>query len=248
MSELKAFWAECCKIKGSLFPVLHILLPIFYGLLMLAGRHLTFLNKLSDLEMASAYLTLLGACLPLVISLSSAILSDIEASAGHFQVMLAGHPSKLCIYLNKMLLMGLAASLSFLMAIAFLHELVPNLLLVFYFYAFLLLLTSSFFLYLLHFWIALRFGSGSSIALGIAEMLLAFLFLTGLGDGVWIYTPAAWPSRLTDTLVAMLSYPDTMQFYLEIRSCLLFLGPVSLFSFFFSLIYLQKFEGPRNFE
>ncbi len=46
----------------------------------------------------------------------------------------------------------------------------------------------------------MRFNKGVTTWLGIAESLLAAVMLTGLGDGIWIYIPAAWPPRFV-TLV-----------------------------------------------
>ena len=49
--------------------------------------------------------------------------------------------------------------------------------------------------YLLHLALSLRFGKTVSIGVGTAGSLLAFLMLTGLGDGIWMFFPWAWSCR-----------------------------------------------------
>lgn len=61
----------------------------------------------------------------------------------------------------------------------------------FYGYAGLLLIASTVILYLLHLVIAFLFDSGATIGLGIFEVLVSALLLTGLGDNIWQFVPAA---------------------------------------------------------
>jgi len=87
--------------------------------------------------------------------------------------------------------------------------------LAFYGYAGLLLIVSTVILYLLHLVIAFLFDSGATIGLGIFEVLVSALLLTGLGDSIWQFVPAAWPARLMGTLFEMLQYPDQNPIFAE---------------------------------
>lgn len=49
--------------------------------------------------------------------------------------------------------------------------------------------------YLLHLVLAFLFGKGVSIEVGVMGSLSAFLMLTGLGDGIWMFFPWSWSGR-----------------------------------------------------
>lgn len=49
--------------------------------------------------------------------------------------------------------------------------------------------------YLLHLVLAFLFGKGVSIGVGVMGSLSAFLMLTGLGDGIWMFFPWSWSGR-----------------------------------------------------
>ena len=51
-------------------------------------------------------------------------------------------------------------------------------------------------IYLLHFFLAMRFGSGACLAAGVTQSLIAALLFTGLGDGLWMWFPCGWSGHL----------------------------------------------------
>ena len=68
----------------------------------------------------------------------------------------------------------------------------------FYIKIVLIIFLSQIFLYIFHLWLSIRFGSGASIGIGIFESLIAGLFITGLGDGIWQYVPCSFAVRFCD--------------------------------------------------
>lgn len=50
-------------------------------------------------------------------------------------------------------------------------------------------------LYLFHLYLNLRFSKAISVCTGVVELLVAALFLTGLGEGVWRAVPCSWGAR-----------------------------------------------------
>lgn len=121
--------------------------------------------------------------------------------------------------------------------------------LAFYAYVGLFLLASTVILYLLHLFIAFLFGSGATIGLGIFEVLVSALLLTGLGDSIWQFVPAAWPARLMGTLFEMLQYPDQNPIFAQ--QILLWLKvafPTTLLGLFISLLWFDRWQGCSNEE
>ena len=55
--------------------------------------------------------------------------------------------------------------------------------------------------YLIHLLLSFWFGKSVSIGFGIMGTLLAFLMLTGLGDGIWMFFPWTWSGRLGSYLL-----------------------------------------------
>ncbi len=119
----------------------------------------------------------------------------------------------------------------------------------FYSYVGLFLLTSTVILYLLHLLIAFLFGSGATIGLGIFEVLVSALLLTGLGDGIWQFVPCAWPARLMVTWFNMLQYPDQNPIFAQ--QLLLWLEvafPMTLLGLFLSLLWFDRWQGRNDGE
>lgn len=89
---------------------------------------------------------------------------------------------------------------SAILGIAFLVVLGNNLACIdFYLFASIIMLGSSIPMYILHLFLSFEFNKGVSIDLGIVEILVSALFLTGLENSIWKYVLASWPARITTT-------------------------------------------------
>ena len=147
-----------------------------------------------------AYYQVLGMCLPFLNGILSATLAGQELSAGAFQNMLSAARrapaffSKLLVFVSFSAGAVLLASTLFGAGFYFLQgeRVVGG---VFYAAAALMLaggnLCSCFF----HFMLAFSMNKGVTVGVGLVESLLAALLVTGMGDGLWPFVPAAWATR-----------------------------------------------------
>lgn len=55
--------------------------------------------------------------------------------------------------------------------------------------------------YMLHLFLAAQFGRGASIGVGVGGAILAFLMLTGMGEGIWMYLPWSFGGRWCDFML-----------------------------------------------
>jgi lantibiotic protection ABC transporter MutG family permease subunit len=111
-----------------------------------------------------------------------------------------------------------------------------------------LLITGSAFIYILHLFVSLRYGRGTSIGLGIVESLISALALTGLGDGKWYYIPCTWSARLCDNLVYTWLNPSIDFGYKEIQKCVIIAVPSTTAAFIISLFWFKSWEGRKSYE
>ena len=76
-----------------------------------------------------------------------------------------------------------------------------------------ILLGTQIAIYVIHFFLSLKRHKGVVIGAGIVESMLSALFLTGMGEGIWMYCPFAWGTQL---LRYMIYYKE--KFIMEITS------------------------------
>lgn len=164
-------------------------------------------------EKVASYFQILGIGFPFLIGLFCAMVAEQEQAAGGFQEMLVVS-GRIKIFWGKLLLLMLLGLFSVCLA-SFLFgagcpEKVQDILFsdyrqafCFYIKAALLLWGSSLLLYIMHLLLALRFDRSVSLVLGIVESLISALFLTGMGDGIWMLVPASWASRMVTELLFM---------------------------------------------
>lgn len=196
--------AEILKAKHMSFWLWHIIIPVSIAGVFLAYD--TFASR-NAYSMAEAYVQVLGIGFPFLIALFCVMVSEQELSAGEFQVLLCS-PKRLPAFLSKLMFLFFAGALAVFFACilfgagySFLLKRSP-VSIVFYGKAFIILSASSFFLYVWHLFLSLRFNKGLSIGIGMTETLISALFLTGMGEGIWYFTPCSWPSRLVTYALA----------------------------------------------
>lgn len=200
---LSCLKADFLKTKRTSIRIAHLVIPIVTALIFIAyGSYAPWDNDVK----VELYYQILGMALPFLIGLFCAILSEQERSAGCFQTMLLSS-CKAIPFLSKLLLLLLfcagalfMASMIFGAAFHFGLQCRP-VGIAFYPLAALLMFESSIPMYLLHLYVSFRFNQGVSVSLGIAESVLSALFLTGLGESIWEYVPAAWPARMVTTFL-----------------------------------------------
>jgi len=237
--------ADFLKARHSFFPWIHLFVPLGVVALFL-GYYAT--SSWNGATQISVYFEAIGGAFPVVIGLLCAKAADLEWEAGGFQTMLSSSVSRGTVWLGALFALLLAAAASVALAVfvfgAFFRAAPAAL----YVYAVLFLVGGSVFLYILHLFVAFRFGGGASIGLGIAEMLVAFLALTGLGNGIWYYLPCTWGARLSASLISAWVDADSAVWLFEIKKGTLTAGVFTLAALLLSLLWFHRWEGRKNCE
>lgn len=202
--------ADFIKTKYLHILIAHIVIPIGT-----AAAFLAYYSYVSwdGYEKVVNYYYVLGAGFPTLIGLFCAMLAEQELSAGSFQNLLSVSKRPVAFFskLLVLILFGLGAVLlaSVMFGTGYFFFLEQRYVKYsFYIEATFVVMGSNIFLYILHLFLALRFNKGVTMGLGIVESLLSTLFLTRLGDGIWIFYPAAWTSRFVTRFLQGISTYD----------------------------------------
>ncbi|SFR88742.1 lantibiotic immunity ABC transporter MutG family permease subunit [Anaeromicropila populeti] len=107
-----------------------------------------------------------------------------------------------------------------------------------------ILLGSSMFLYIWHIFLSLRLNKGVSIGVGIVESLVSALFLTGMGDSIWSYTPCAWPARFATYALAGTKKTDV--FNVEYKAALFLCVIITFCALVLYGIWACHWEGQKT--
>ncbi|MDE6616166.1 MAG: hypothetical protein K2K35_06330, partial [Lachnospiraceae bacterium] len=93
-------------------------------------------------------------------------------------------------------------------------------------------------------------NNGVKTWLGITESLLAAIMLTGLGDGIWMYIPAAWAPRFVTLVLPKPAVYGTKAvdynqgLYTAIITCIITTGAMAVaFG-----IWAWKWDGTKSSE
>lgn len=209
---LRCLKADFRKTKHLPLRLAHLLIPVGTSVLFLIYYTCSAWNVYTKIM---AYYQVLGMGLPLLTGLFCAMLSEQELLAGGLQNMLSVSSRQAAFFSKLFLLLSFGISAVLLASVLFgtgyffwMGQRSVSWL--FYWKAAFVLMGGSVFLYALHLFLAFRFNKGATIALGFVESLLSALFLTGMGERIWMYVPAAWASRFVTSFFAMNSRYDTM--------------------------------------
>lgn len=189
--------AESWKMRHTLIPWLHVLLPALGIALFLSYYSFA---AWSAQEKVAGYIETLSIVLPLIISVVCAMSVEMEEK-GHFQTLLGVAAGRRNPFAAKwMLLSGLGFSAICLAVLGFaggFWMMTGRMVLEFGEYLSLagVLWCGGMNLYLIHLILNLAFSKSVSLCAGTAELVIAALFLTGLGEGRWQFFPCAWGGR-----------------------------------------------------
>ncbi len=200
---LRYLRADYQKTKRLSIRMAHIAVAIGTAAVFLAYYAISPWDAYTKTE---AYYQVLGIGFPFLIGVFCAVGAEQELSAGAFWNMLSA-PKRAVAFSSKWIILVLFGSAAvWLASVVFgtgyrflLKEQAVKFSI--YWAAAFVMAGSSIFLYILHLFLALRFDKGVTIGLGIVESLLSGLLLTGMGDGIWMYVPAAWASRFCTMLL-----------------------------------------------
>lgn len=190
--------ADFLKIKHTSLGKAHMAVPAVMTGAFLLYYSVSPWNTFSEVQ---AFFQVMGMGYPLLIGVFCAVIAEQESLAGGCQALLSVMDRRIT-FLSKLLLLVWMGALSVVFTSVMFgtgyfwgmrRQAVGY---SFYWAAAGIMLGGNLFLYILHLFLALRFNKGVTIGVGIIESLLSALCLTGLGDRVWIYIPAAWANRM----------------------------------------------------
>lgn len=235
--------SEIYKIKGTWLPWIHIVLPIAYSLLFYVASKTTGLKNFEERDIIQTYFVLLGAVMPIILSLISSKVVDMEMSAGKFQVLLSTTKSRSKAYIGKLLVLELGFVISLTLAIIIFAVLTGYQNTLDWLIEFFLILISSLSLYMIHLWVSIKLSSGGSIGLGFLETMIALLSMTAIGDNIWYFIPCTWGSRLPALYIIIGKALDPSYFYKELRLWGLIASFIILILFISSIVWFNKWDG-----
>lgn len=195
--------AESWKMKHTLLPLLHLLIPaagaaIFLGYYSFAA--------FSDMGEISGYIQVLGIALPVVASVMCSMAVELEAQ-NHFQTFLSTAIRKHSPLLGKWIVLSLLGLGAICLAVGGFalgfHYLLGKASVSWEAYAAIILAMTLGLanLYMIHLFLNLKMSKGISMCVGICESLVAALFLTGLGEGIWQFAPCSYAGRWSSYLL-----------------------------------------------
>jgi len=185
------------KIKRTPLMWVHVLVPVMGSGLFLSYHSLSRWNEMTKV---SGFLQVVAVAFPLAIAVVTSLYTELEKSAGDYKVLLGGSDPKLLTMLAEtlvLLFLGLLSALATTCSFGAGFHLMgyEDHSQYFYIIAGVILWLSSLTTYGIHIFVSFMFSKNISVGLGVAESLIAALFLTGLGDGVWPMAPFAWGGR-----------------------------------------------------
>lgn len=154
--------------------------------------------------------------IPLGAGLLSGLLVHQEELAGRFGGFLINRYPRRDLYLGKLTLFILLASVSTLLATLILvmgFDFISDIPISYplFFAAAIMAILGSLPLLAFHLWVSFAWGMGASIGIGGGGMILSALMATNLGNSIWPYVPWGWPIRLTGLTGAYLLYVPGMK-------------------------------------
>lgn len=247
---IKVLKSDFMKLKATPTLLIHILMPII-GVCIFTWY--TSISQGNFVSNVAGYFQVLALAFPTLIAIVCTLISEQELMAGNGYNLLALTTPKVLACISKMILlsyMGLASTIiatcgfGIIMHFIFKNDVFS---ISFYLISALVLFFSNFALYVIHFFISLRFGKGLSIGLGIVESLVSALMITGLGERIWTFIPCGWSIRLI-TLWTGISN-NQIQIYdnraiMGIIICIV----ASLLAFLLLMIWFLYWEGEKSYE
>ncbi|WP_018659290.1 lantibiotic immunity ABC transporter MutG family permease subunit [Allofustis seminis] len=240
---VKILKSEFYKLKHTYLPHIHIILPIIYAIIFYIMVRITGLKDYASISIIETYLVLLGAILPIVCGAITFKVIDMEANAGHFQVLLSTTKSRSKAYGGKLLLLLIGALFSISLAILMFSFLFRQQSYIAWVIEGFLLFVGCIATYVIHLWISLMIGGSASIGLGFAETLLALISMTGLGEKIWYFLPCTWPSRLSATYSVGSSLADSTYLHDTLSMWLYIAVPMTICILICSFIWFNKWDG-----
>ncbi|NLV86674.1 MAG: lantibiotic immunity ABC transporter MutG family permease subunit [Clostridiales bacterium] len=246
----KLIKADIIKFKSTQILWMHLYIPILGLIIFLSYYSYT---PWTNFGKVSAYLQVLCIVFPVLIGIITSIVAEQEFAAGGFQNILIASETKYLSIISKFTLCLLFGSLGTILAVAGFYIaysfIASNIYPIYINIAIMaILMGSNLFLYILHFFLSFRFSKAVSIGVGIAESLVAALFLTGMGDGRWPFAPSSWSIRFIGLLLMKYQNIESVSIDQDLKLGVVISTFLTFFSFIIMLAWFKNWEGNRSEE
>ena len=235
---------EWKKMKHTPLLYLHLWIPLLApAVFLLYFRYAPWEPE----QEVCAYAEVLGIAYPLVSAIISQLSVELE-EPGHCQLLLLGQERKWKAFAGKwtaLLILSFGAAVTAVAGFGFLYGPLTGdspFQMGLYVLLALALWGGQIPIYLLHLMLGLVSGRGVSIIIGVGEAVLAALFLTGLGDGRWMFLPCAFSGRWSSYL---LLYERNLREAADLRGEFLLSAAVTVLAAAAVFIWYSFYEGRR---
>ncbi len=245
----RAMASEFLKMRRTWILWIHLVMPVTGITIFLLYYHYTGWN---DWGKISGYLEVLAVVCPTLVGIICALAADQEKEAGHLQNLFGVTKSRCFIMAEKLAVLLICNLAALFLATAGFGigfgggesnlKLPAN----FYLIMAMLLWLPQFFAYCFHLYLGLRFSKGITIGAGIVGSLLAALFLTGMGDGIWIFFPCAWAGRFTMYYISYIRGNINISFLTDqAKVGIILVGLLTLAGGVLFFVWVHVYEGSR---
>ena len=192
---LRCLRTDILKMKRLPIYYAHIVIPVLISAVFLAYYKICGWNEQTKV---SGFYEAVGVGFPVLIGIFSANIVELEQNAGEYQnILTVKH--KITAFLSKVIILNMFSLFSMILT-TLIFSVGMNLsgssnLFKLCFTSAALIWLAGIPLYIWQMVIAFHFGKGASIGVGILGGLVSALMLTGLGDIIWRFIPAAWTAR-----------------------------------------------------
>lgn len=246
--------AEFQKMKRTALFWMHVFVPVVgTGIILYYYKRVGLLHM--NARSIGEFTEILSLTFPALSGIVCALAVEMETEAGNMQVLLGGIAGKYRTVAVKLLALLLLAGMGTVLAIGCYvagiwidtGEQIPASLILFTGESIVVLLGTQLLTYVFHLFLSLKWQKGVSMGAGIVESMLGALFLTTMGDGIWMYCPFAWGTQF---LRYMLYYKEkivakmTEDFKIGVGMSV---GMTVLFTVGFFLWFF-RYEGKKEVE
>lgn len=200
--------AEFQKMKRTGLFWMHVFVPVIgAGIVLFYDRRLGMLHM--NARSIGEFMEILSLTFPALSGIVCALAVEMEVEAGNMQVLLGGTAGKCRAAATKLLALLLLAGMGTVLALGCYvagvwidtGEKLSVSLILFLVKCVFVLLGTQLGTYVIHLFLSLKWQKGIPIGAGIVESMLGALFLTTMGDGIWMYCPFAWGTQLLKYMI-----------------------------------------------
>jgi len=258
---MKILISEWLKAKRTPVRWISFLTPVVFTVLIVWYFSLRTITTDSQILIFEAFFEVWTALvIPLGAGLIPGIMIHQEELAGGFNGLLGSKLPRRNLYLGKITMLILLASISTLLAVLTYIAGLSFILNIYiswpaFIIAAIMAIIGTLPLLALHLWISFAWGMGASIGIGGGGILIAALMATSVGDKIWQFVPWAWPVRLSGLAGAYFLFlpdmklpPEAINPGIIVNQAIKGLIPAALLFVILltgGLIWFKKWEGRK---